>query len=164
VAGRTAVIADGPWLIGILEGQMKDSTQAVALPAPRFKASDPSLVVTDANTPWAASARLSDAQKAAAADFLKTFTSEAVMKEFAIKGKDIFASKLSLTPDEQAQAGAKLAANIQLASTADQRMVQITRILKPATMNQLPSLVEQLALNKMSPAQFAAALDQANSQ
>jgi ABC-type glycerol-3-phosphate transport system substrate-binding protein len=164
VSGRTAVIADGPWLIGILEGQMKDPSQAVAAPAPRFKAGDPSLVVTDANTPWTASARLSSAQKTAVVDFLKTYTSEPIMKEFAIKGKDIFASKLSLTPDEQTQAGAKLAANIQLASTADQRMVQITRILKPPTMNQLPSLVEQLALNKMSPAEFAAALDQANSQ
>jgi ABC-type glycerol-3-phosphate transport system substrate-binding protein len=164
VSGRTAVIADGPWLIGILEGQMKDPSQAVAAPAPRLKAGDPSLVVTDANTPWTASARLSSAQKTAVVDFLKTYTSEPIMKEFAIKGKDIFASKLSLTPDEQTQAGAKLAANIQLASTADQRMVQITRILKPPTMNQLPSLVEQLALNKMSPAEFAAALDQANSQ
>lgn len=164
VSGRTAVIADGPWLIGILEGQMKDPSQAVASPAPRLKAGDPSLVVTDANTPWTASARLSSAQKTAVVDFLKTYTSEPIMKEFAIKGKDIFASKLSLTPDEQTQAGAKLAANIQLASTADQRMVQITRILKPPTMNQLPSLVEQLALNKMSPAEFAAALDQANSQ
>jgi raffinose/stachyose/melibiose transport system substrate-binding protein len=164
VAGRTAVIADGPWLIGILEGQMTDPTQAVAAPAPRFKAADPSLVVTDANTPWTASAHLSNSQKAAVADFLKTFTSEAVMKDFAVKGKDIFASKLSLTPDEQTQAGVKLAANIQLASTADQRMVQITRILKPATMNQLPGLVEQLALNQMTPADFAAALEQANNQ
>ena len=74
------------------------------------------------------SAHLSDAQKAeAVADFLKTFTSVDVMKQFAIKGKDIFASKLTLTPDEQAQAGPKLAANIRLASTADERMVQITR-------------------------------------
>ena len=164
VAGRTAVIADGPWLIGVLDGQMKDPTQAVAAPAPVFKPGDPSLVVTDANTPWTASAHLSDAQKAAVADFLKAFTSEPVMKEFAIKGKDIFASKLTLTPEEQTQAGPKLAANIKLASTADERMVQVTRVLKPATMNQLPSLVEQLALNKMTPAQFAAALDQANSQ
>jgi raffinose/stachyose/melibiose transport system substrate-binding protein len=164
VAGRTAVIADGPWLIGILDGQMKDPTQAVAAPAPRFKTSDPSLVVTDANSPWTASARLSDAQKVAVADFMKAFTSEKVMKDFAIRGKDIFASRLSLTPDEQTQAGTKLAANIQLASTADMRMVQISRILKPAGMNQLPSLVEQLALNKITPAQFAAALDQANVQ
>ena len=115
VAGRTAVIADGPWLIGILDGQMQDP-------------------------------------------------SKAVMKDFAIKGKDIFASKLSLSPDEQKQAGAKLATNIQLASTADLRMVQVTRVLKPSTMNQLPGLVEQLALNKMTPADFAAALEQANSQ
>jgi hypothetical protein len=43
-------------------------------------------------------------------------------------------------------------------------MVQITRILKPATMNQLPGLVEQLALNQMTPADFAAALEQANNQ
>jgi len=164
VAGRTAVIADGPWLIGILDGQMKDPSQAVAAPAPRFTTSDPSLVVTDANTPWTASAHLSDAQKAAVADFLKTFTSVDVMKQFAIKGKDIFASKLTLTPDEQAQAGPKLAANIRLASTADERMVQITRVLKPATMNQLPGLVEQLALGKMTPEEFAAALDKANSQ
>ncbi len=164
VAGRTAVIADGPWLIGILDGQMKDPTQAVAGPAPLIKAGDPSLVVTDANTPWTASAHLTDAQKAAVADFLKMFTSEAVMKDFAVKGKDIFASKLTLGPDDQAQAGPKLSANIQLASTADRRMVQITRILKPATMNQLPSLVEQLALNKMTPADFAATLDQANNQ
>ncbi|HUI72397.1 MAG TPA: extracellular solute-binding protein [Spirochaetia bacterium] len=164
VAGRTAVIADGPWLIGILDGQMQDPSKAVAAPAPRFTATDPSLVVTDANTPWTASVHLSDAQKLAVADFMKTFTSEAVMKDFAIKGKDIFASKLSLSPDEQKQAGAKLATNIQLASTADLRMVQVTRVLKPSTMNQLPSLVEQLALNKMTPADFAAALEQANSQ
>jgi len=164
VAGRTAVIADGPWLIGILDGQMKDPTQAVAAPAPLMRAGDPSLVVTDANTPWTASAHLSSAQKAAVVDFLKAFTSEAVMKDFAVKGKDIFASKLSLSPDEQTEAGPKLAANIQLASTADERMVQITRILKPAAMNQLPGLVEQLALNKMTPADFAAALEQANRQ
>jgi len=164
VAGRTAVIADGPWLIGILDGQMKDPSQAVAAPAPVFKAGDPSLVVTDANTPWTASVHLSDAQKAAVADFLKTFTSEDVMRQFAVKGKDIFASKLTLSPEDEAQAGAKLSANIKLASTADERMVQITRVLKPATMNVLPSLVEQLALNKMSPQDFATALEKANSQ
>ncbi len=164
VQGRTAVLVDGPWVIGVLDGQMKDPGEVVAGPAPVLAQGDPSVLVTDAVTPWAASAHLSDPQKQAVVAFMKTFTSEPVMKQFAVKGKDIFAVKLSLDPAETAEAGAKLAANIHLASTADQKIVQITRVLKPSAMNQVPSLIERLALGQITPEDFASSLQRYNQQ
>ena len=165
VQGRTAVLVDGPWVIGVLDGQMKeDRNDVVAAPAPVFAKGDPSLLVTDAVTPWAASARLSDPQKQAVVEFMKAFTSEQVMKQFAVKGKDIFAVKLSLDPAETSEAGAKLAANIRLASTSDQKIVQITRVLKPTAMNQVPSLIERLALGQITPEEFASSLQRYNQQ
>ncbi len=164
VQGRTAVLVDGPWVIGVLDGQMKDASEVVAARAPVFAQGDPSTLVTDAVTPWAASARLSKPQKQAVVDFMKAFTSEPTMKQFAVKGKDIFAVKLDLTPAETTEAGAKLAANIRLASTADQKIVQITRVLKPAAMNQVPSLIERLALGQITPEEFAGSLQRYNQQ
>ncbi len=164
VTGRTAVIVDGPWVIGVLDGQMKDPSDVVVAPAPVMAQGDPSVLVTDAITPWAASAHLSDAQKAGVVDFMKAFTSEKVMKDFTVRGKDIFAVKLSLSDAETEQAGAKLAANVKLASTADSKIVQITRVLEPAAMNQLPGLVEKLALGQSSAQAFADSLQQANTQ
>jgi raffinose/stachyose/melibiose transport system substrate-binding protein len=164
IAERTAVLVDGPWVIGMLDQQMKTADQVEAAPAPKFSKGDPAVIITDALTPWAASNHLSKTQKNAVADFMKAYTSEAVMKQFAIQGKDIFAVKMNLNASEQAQAGLKLADNIRLASEANQKVVQVTRVIKPATMNQLPSLVEKLALFTSTPKEFAQALQQYNAQ
>lgn len=163
VAGRTAVLVDGPWVIGMLD-QIKEKDEVKVAPAPKFSRDDPSVIITDALTPWAASNKLSKEQKDAVIDFMKALTSETVMKQFVIQGKDIFAVKVNLSADEQAQAGTKLAENIRLVSVADEKVVQLTRVIKPATMNQLPSLVEKLALSSLTPEEFAKALQQYNGQ
>jgi len=164
IASRTAVLVDGPWVIGMLDQQMKGADEIEVAPAPKFSKGDAAVIVTDALTPWAASNHLNQIQKDAVVNFMKAFTSESVMKRFAIQGKDIFAVKINLSADEQKQAGYKLAENIRLASEADQKVVQVTRVIKPVTINQLPSLVEKLALSSLTPEEFAKYLQLYNAQ
>ncbi len=164
ITGKTAILLDGPWAIGLINKQMPNPDQVAAAPAPRFDASGPWLLVTDALTTWAAGRRMSDAQTRAVVDFVKYMTSVEVAKRFAIEAQLPFVAKMQLTPDEQAKAGPLFAANIEYANKADARMVQITRGLKPGAMNALPGLVEKLALKQITADAFATQLQQANLQ
>jgi raffinose/stachyose/melibiose transport system substrate-binding protein len=159
---RTAMLFDGPWVIGMIEGQMSEPDQVEVVPAPTFKKGEPYLLVTDALTPWAASKRLNDQQKEAVVNFLKWFTSEEIAKKMAIEGKFSYAVKMSLTEEEKRLAGPKLAANIEFTTKAEKKVWQITRVLKPSAMNELPRLVEGLALSSITPDGFAKRLEEAN--
>ena len=85
----------------MIDEQMSNSDRIVTAPAPKFSTDDPSVIITDAVTPWAASGNLSDKKKDAVVDFMKSYTSEEIMKLFAIEGKDIFAVRLDLNDSEQ---------------------------------------------------------------
>jgi raffinose/stachyose/melibiose transport system substrate-binding protein len=139
VAGNTAVLLDGPWVIGLIDNQMQNPDQVVVAPAPKFKLDDPSLLLTDALTPWSASGRMNKQKEQAVIDFLKHLTSEEISKKFAIDGKLPFVAKMNLTDSERKKAGAKLAADIEYTNAAEQRLVQITRVLKPSVMNEYGS-------------------------
>jgi ABC-type glycerol-3-phosphate transport system substrate-binding protein len=159
---RTAILVDGPWVIGMINSQMPHPGDIVLTSAPVVKKGDPSVIIMDAVTSWVASKNLNAQQKKAVAGFLKYLTSESVAKKFAVEGKDIFAAKMNLKPAENKAAGPLLANYIVTANKADVRVMQITRQLKPAVMNELPSMLESLVMNRMTSNEFAAKLQKLN--
>jgi ABC-type glycerol-3-phosphate transport system substrate-binding protein len=159
---RTAILVDGPWVIGMIHSQMAHPDDVVLTGAPTLKKADPSVIVMDAVTSWVASNRLNTQQKKAVADFLKYLTSEPIAKKFAVQGKDIFAAKMKLNAKEIKTAGPLLANYIGVANKANVRVLQITRGLKPAVMNELPSMLESLVMNRMASGDFTAKLQKLN--
>jgi len=159
---ETAILVDGPWVIKMLDDGMEDPDQVIAAAAPTFKEGEPYCMLTDTVTPWAASNRLSNEQKEAVVDFLKWFDSEEVAKRFVIDGKNVSLVKVDLTKEEDERAGVKLASNIKLSSGAQDSVIQITRILKPAAMSEIPKLVEGLAIDRITAEEFAKTLQELN--
>ena len=162
ITERSAILLDGPWTIGMMDGQMENPDQVIIAPPPTLKEGDPYYVISDTITPWGASGKLSDAQKQAVADFLRYLTSEEISKRFAIDGKLLFAVKSELTQEEKEKAGPKLAGNIEITENSKGRIFQITRVIKPAVKNEMPRLLESLVLGKITPEQFAEELQKYN--
>lgn len=162
--GRTAMIADGPWAIQPIEKQFKGASQIGVAGAPTFAkgAAKPGDLVTDAQTPFAAG-KQSSAQKAQAiANFLQYLTSEGSIKQFTLRGKILLSPKLQLAASDIRAADPLLVHLITLYQQAPQRVVELTRILKPAGEAQLPSLMQGLALGSLTPTQFAQQLQAGN--
>lgn len=162
IAGNTAILVDGPWVIGMIDGQMPNPEKVKVAHVPTFSKGDSYIVVTDALIGWAVSDTLSEDQKAAAVKFLKWFTSEEIAKKFFIEGKFPFVVKMQLSDEEKQMAGLKLAANIELTANAGSKVIQISRVVKPSVMNVLSQLVEGLATGQITPQEFAANLQKAN--
>jgi len=164
ITGRSAILVDGPWTIGMLDGQMENPENCIAVAPPTLKEEDPYYMITDTITPWAASGIMSDNKKQAVADFLEYLTSEAITKRFAIDGKLIFATKTELSEEEKEMAGTKLAANIDLTANSEGKVFQITRVVKPAVKNEIPRLLEGLAIGTLTPEQFAEEIQKFNEE
>lgn len=162
LTGRTAMLLDGPWVIGMIESEMEDPDEVGVAHLPRFRATDPQLGLTDTLTVLAAGADLSPAQREAAVAFVKYLTSEPVSKRFAIEGKWILATRMEFTPEEKARAGRLMAANVDLMGGVDRAAVQMVRLLTPSAQSELPRLIEGLALGRMSARDFVQALQATN--
>lgn len=162
IVGKTAMLLDGPWVIGMIDEQMADAESVRVTRAPVFNNDEPYIVVTDALVAWAASNTLNDDQKEAAVEFLKWLTSEEISKKFFIEGKFPFAVKMQLTEEEKLRAGEKLSANVELTTNAGAKVVQFSRVVKPSVLNVLPQLIEKLVTDQITPEGFAKELQKAN--
>jgi len=163
LSGRTAILLDGPWVIGIINGQMAHPEDVEVVPAPVMKEGDPLIVVTDTLILWAASGHLTSAQKEAVVNFLKWWTSEYVVKKFIIDAAyPSLVVKVALSEDEKRLLDPKVVANVELRQRAAARVVQISRVIKPAALNELPRLVEALAVGLLTPEAFAQELQTYN--
>ncbi|HZS92350.1 MAG TPA: ABC transporter substrate-binding protein [Chloroflexota bacterium] len=162
--GRTAMIADGPWAIGPIEKQFKGAAQIGLAPAPTFAsgAGKPGDLVTDAQSPFAAGKQSSPRKAAAIANFLEFLTSPGSVKQLTLQGKLLLSPKLQLTAGDQQGADPLLVHLISLYEQAPRRVVEMTRILKPAGEAKLPSLLQGLALGSLTPAQFVQQLQASN--
>ncbi|MCL6442589.1 MAG: extracellular solute-binding protein [Alicyclobacillus sp.] len=165
-SGRTAMIINGPWFISSVDSDMKHPSDVAMAPAPTEPGGKgkPGLVVTDALTPWAAAKEKTPERSKDIADFLKYLTSPASAKDFLLHGQEFLSTKTTISSAELKSANPLLAQDYRIFHSAPQTVVNVSRILKPAALNQLPKLLEALALKQITPAQFTQQLQQANSQ
>ncbi|WP_339157371.1 extracellular solute-binding protein [Paenibacillus sp. FSL W8-0186] len=160
--GNTAMIIDGPWLIGSISEEMIPSIGIAASPTFGDGKVQPGFTVTDAHTPWSAAKQTSQEKEEAVVQFLKFMTSEESSKTFTIDGRILLSMRLELNEDEVSEAGPILGQYIKTNSEAPESIVNIVRILKPAATSKLPSLLEGLILDKFTPEEFAKELEAAN--
>ncbi|PZE21615.1 ABC transporter substrate-binding protein [Paenibacillus xerothermodurans] len=162
VLGNTAMIIDGPWLIGSLDPQQLNS-YGVA-PGPTFNdgKAKPGFIVTDTYTPWSAGKQASKEKEQAVVDFMKYLTSEESSKQLTLQGKILLSTKMNLSEEEMNSSGEALGSFIQMGNEAPESLIQIVRVLKPTAIAQLPALLEGLFLQQLSPQEFAHRLDAAN--
>ena len=153
-SGKTAMLIDGPWLIGSLPAEIVDKV-AIA-PAPTFGDGKvtPGFSVTDAQTPWAAAGQSDKAKEEAIVSFMKFITSEDSTKALTLNGSVFLSAKMTLTDDEMASAGALMANYIEVNSAAQESVVNLQRNLTTAANSKLPSLLESLALDQITAQQF----------
>ena len=153
IAGKTAIAIDGPWLIGTL-GEAADKIGVAK--APSFgdgKVAD-NYLVTDAQTPWAAAATDDKEKEEAIVKFMKFFTSEESVKQLTLEGSVFLSPKLNMEdPDVQA-AGGVLGEYLKLNETVEESTTNLQRNMNTAANTALPSLLESLALDEITPDEF----------
>jgi len=155
----TAMVIDGPWLIGMLESDVVPEISIA--PAPVFAGSNvvsPGFAVTDSQSPWAAATQSDPAKEQAIIDFLKYLTSEEVTKRLTVEGQVFLSAKSSFSDAELASISGLLSEYIKVFTAAGESLVNLQRNLTPAANSKLPSLLESLLLNANTPAQFSAQL------
>jgi ABC-type glycerol-3-phosphate transport system substrate-binding protein len=164
LTGRTAMVPDGPWAIEPTEEQFKKTSQIGVAPGPIFPGgkAKPGLLVTDTQSPWAAGRQPTQQKARAVVDFLKYLTSEQSTKLFTLQGKLLVSPKLVLTANDRKAADRLLVRFVDLYERAPQKVVNVSRVLKPAALAQLPSLLQGLALGSLTPAHFAQQLQASN--
>lgn len=160
--GNTAMIIDGPWLIGSIKEEMIPSIGIAASPTFGDGKVQPGFTVTDAYTPWSAAKQKSKEKEDAVVQFLKFMTTEESSKTFTMDGRILLSMKLELSEEETNQAGPVLGQYIQTNSGAPESIVNIVRILKPAAASKLPSLIEGMIFDRFSPEQLVKQLQAAN--
>ena len=96
--------------------------------------------------------------------WMKFFTSNAAAAEMAVDGQYPMAVKTILTDADTKRATSQMAEVLKLYNAAPNTIVQLERGLTSNAQAQLPSLLESLALGKVSPQDFAATLQKDNKQ
>lgn len=164
LTGQSAVIVDGPWFISSVQGQMENPDDVVAAAAPTFGdgVAPAGYTVTDSLNVWAA-AKQSDPQKqAAVVEWMKFFTSNDSAVRMAVDGEYPLAVQTQLGDADAQRASSQMQQVLDIANAAPAKVVQMGRGITTSAQEQLPSLLESLALGRQDPAAFAAALQAAN--
>jgi len=162
IVGNTAMIIDGPWLIGSIPKDMWPSIGIAASPTFGDGKVPYGFTVTDTHTPWAAGKQPSKEREEAIVQFMKYMTSEESSKIFTLVGNILLSTKMELTDEEMAQAGPVLGQYIKINSQSTESLVNLVRYLKPAASAKIPSLIEGLVLDEYTPEEFAKQLQEAN--
>ena len=111
-------------------------------------------VITDAQTPWAA-AKTDDKEKAEAiVTFMKYITSEESVKQLTLEGAVFLSPKLDMEDPDVQGTGGLLGEYLALNANAEESTVNIQRNLSTAANSKLPSLLEELALDRLTPDAF----------
>jgi len=164
-SGRTAMVVDGPWLIGMLPEELTQT--ALIVPAPTFGDGriTPGFIVTDSQTPWAAAAQSDPAREEAVVTFMRFITSEDVAKRLMLDGSVFLSLRINLTEqelDEIAIENRLLANYIDVFLQAQESVVNMQRNLTSVANSRLPSLIESLVLDQITPQQFVEELHSLN--
>ena len=153
-SGKTARVIDGPWLIGSLGNDIKDKIGIAQAPTFGDGTVSENYVITDAQTPWAA-AKTDDKEKAEAiVTFMKYITSEESVKQLTLEGAVFLSPKLDMEDPDVQGTGGLLGEYLALNANAEESTVNIQRNLSTAANSKLPSLLEELALDRLTPDAF----------
>ena len=153
-SGKTAMVIDGPWLIGSLGNDIKDKIGIAQAPTFGDGTVSENYVITDAQTPWAA-AKTDDKEKAETiVTFMKYITSEESVKQLTLEGAVFLSPKLDMEDPDVQGTGGLLGEYLALNANAEESTVNIQRNLSTAANSKLPSLLEELALDRLTPDAF----------
>ncbi|MGG6312114.1 ABC transporter substrate-binding protein [Paenibacillus macerans] len=162
ILGNTAMIIDGPWLIGSLDKEMLDSIGVALGPVFADGQAKEGFMITDTYTPWSAGKQSEPAKADAIADFMKYLTSEDSSKHLTLDGRVLLSSKVDLTQEDLQSSDPVLGQFIEVSNAAPESLIQISRVLKPKAISKLPSLIEGLIFEQLTPQDFAGQLQESN--
>ncbi len=160
--GNTAMIIDGPWLIGSLDEELQKSIGVAPGPLLAGGQAKEGFIITDTYTPWSAGKQKSKEKERAIVDFMKYLTSEESTRHMTLEGRVLLSAGLSLTEEELATAGPILGPFINVSNQAPESIIQISRVLQPAAIAKLPSLIESMMFDQGEPADIVRQLNEAN--
>ncbi len=158
---KTAMVIDGPWLIGSLK-EISDKVAIASAPTFGDGKIKAGFTVTDAQTPWAAAKQSDPEKEKAIVEFMKFITSEESTKQLTLDGSVFLSAKLNLTDEEIANVGGLLANYININSASPESTVNLQRNLTTVANSKLPSLLESMALDVVSPEEFIKQLSNEN--
>ncbi|MBJ6362674.1 ABC transporter substrate-binding protein [Paenibacillus sp. GCM10012307] len=160
--GNTAMIIDGPWLIGSLDDELQKNIGISAGPLVHQGHAQKGFIVTDTYTPWSAGKQASKEKEQAIVDFMKYMTSDDGVRLMTLEGRILLSAELSLSEEELKKAGPVLSQFIDVSGSAPESIIQISRVLKPAAISKLPSLIEGMMFEQYDPAGMVRRMNEAN--
>lgn len=158
---KTAIVIDGPWLIGSL-GEIQDKVGIAKAPSFGDGKVSETYVVTDAQTPWAAGKTDDKEKEEAIVKFMKFITSEESVKELTLEGAVFLSPKLDMDDEDVQSTEGLLGEYLELYSQVEDSTVNIQRNLSTAANSKLPSLLESMVLDNITPDEFIEQLQAEN--
>lgn len=164
INGQSAMVVDGPWLISSIQSGVEDPCTIQVAAAPTFADGtiEPGYTVTDSLNAWAAAKQDDPAKEEAVIAWMKFLTSNDSAVRMAIDGEYPMAVQTDLSPEDTERASCQMAQVIEINNAAPAVVTQMGRLITSAAQADLPSLLEGLALDRVSPEQFATELQAAN--
>lgn len=163
---QAAAVIDGPWLISSIQSDVEDACSVKVAPAPTFGdgALEPGSTVTDSLNVWGAAKQSDEKKTEAVVEWMKFFTSNDSAARMAVDGEYPLAVQTELSAKDEERASCQMKQVLEIANNAPSSVVQMGREITTKAQADLPSLLESLALDQQSPADFAASLQQANQE
>lgn len=152
-SGKTAMVIDGPWLIGSL-GEISDKIGIAQVPTFGDGKVSENYMVTDAQTPWAAAKTEDKEKEDAIVKFMKYITSEESVKQLTLEGAVFLSPKLDMEDEEVKGTKGLLGEYLALNSKVEDSTVNIQRNLSTTANSKLPSLLEGLFIDNMTAEEF----------
>ncbi len=156
--GKTAMVVDGPWLIGMLPADISDKISVGFAPSFQDGKIQDNYQVTDAQSPWAAAAQDDPAKAEAVVTLLKYLTSETAAKIYTLEGSEYQSAKMTLNDEDKASMSPLQLEYYNVYASGSENIVNIQRNLSSAANAALPSLIESLVLGEISAEEFVAQL------
>lgn len=166
ISKQAATIIDGTYLNNAIATDLDGSCSVQIAPAPNM-ADGPQtpkdFLITDSLNGWGAKKQDDPKKEEAVIAWMKFFTSNESAVRMAVDGQYLMTANIEPTEAELERGGCQMAQVIEIANQTSANVPVMTRAITPAGQEAVPALLEALVLGSISPAEFAAQLDAANS-
>lgn len=159
---KTTMAIDGSWFTSYQDESVIPSIGVAPMPTNGDGTAQQGYLVTDAQTPWAASAQTDPAKEAAIAEFMKFITSEESTRTLTMEGSVVLSAKLELSDEDLAGVTDQMAAYLETNGDAPSRTTNLQRNLSTQAGAELPTLLESFLLDQITAEQFCEQLDELN--
>ncbi len=161
-SARTTMAICGSWFPGYLDESILPSVSVAQTPTNGDGVAEPGYLVSDAQTPWAASAQDDPEKEEAIVEFLKFITSEESTRTLTMDGSVILSANLELTDEDLAECTDQMAEYLEINSAAPSRTTNFERNLTTEAAAELPGLLESFLLDQITAEEFCEQLDALN--